>query len=172
MRLLKRIVIAIVVVLALAAGGLFAAAHRAEAGHNHASVVIDRPAASVYRYFTDYEQVKRWVPLLKDIRYVRGDKFEVGAIARLSMDGAEEDEEIVAIEPGKRLGLKLRGTGGDFDELCDYLFDESGGKTTVRVEAHTQYHGLFVLLEPLITPTADQSLDDSLQLLKSIAEKE
>jgi uncharacterized protein YndB with AHSA1/START domain len=159
-------------VLAIVIAGDVAWAHRPDAGHNQASVTVDRPAAQVYRYFTDYEQVKRWVPLLKGIKFVRGDKFEVGAVARLTMEGAEEDEEIAAIEPNKRLGLKLHGTGGEFDEVCDYLFDESGGKTTVRVDAHTQYHGLFVLLEPVITPAADKSLDDSLKLLKSIAEKE
>jgi uncharacterized protein YndB with AHSA1/START domain len=172
MKWLKRIALVILTLVVFTCLGLFAAAQRSDAGHNHATIQIARPAGPVYRYFTDYEQVKRWVPLLKGITYVKGDKFEVGAVARLTMEGAQEDEEIVAIEPGKRLGLKLHGTGGEFDEDCDYLFDEAGGVTTVRVEAHTKYHGGFVLLEPLITPAADQSLADSLAQLKALAEKE
>jgi uncharacterized protein YndB with AHSA1/START domain len=172
MRWLKRIALTLTGLIALAALGLFAAAHRADAGHNHASVVIDRPAVAVFRYFTDYAQVKRWVPMLQGIKYVRGDGFAVGSVARLSMQGAEEDEEIVAIEPGRRLGLRLSGTGGEFDEVCDYLFDEAGGKTTVRVEAHTRYHGAFLLLEPIITPSADDALAGALGKLKVLAERE
>ena len=172
MKWLKRIAFVVVALVAIPIVALLIAGRRSNAGHNHASVVIDRPAASIFRYFTDYEQVKRWVPSLQAVKYIRGDAFQVGAVVRLSMKGAEQDEEIVAIEPGRRLGLKLWGAGGEFDEDCDYWFDEAAGKTTVRVEAVTRYHGAFVLLEPIITPSADRALADVLGKLKVLAESE
>jgi uncharacterized protein YndB with AHSA1/START domain len=170
---IKRVALAVVVVVVAVVVGLFAAAHRDGAGHNHASVVIERPAAAAWKYVADYQQVKRWVPMLKTVTHVRGpDAFAVGAVARLEMEGAAEDEELLAVEPNKKLSMKLTGTNGEFDEVCDYTFDEKDGKTTVTADAHTDYHGMYLLLEPLITPAADKAVAESLHNLKLLVEKE
>lgn len=180
MKWVVRILLAVVGLVVLAASSLWLAGFREGAGRNSATVEIHRPAAQVWRYLRDDELVKKWAIGLTEIEHVNPEVKEVGA--RLRMVGGQGNQrmememEITAWEPMRRIAFKLASVGHaseGFRETGEYLLEESGGRTRISLTTHSTYYPFWIqLMEPVITPAAQKSLEQSLANLKRLVEAE
>jgi len=169
---LVRLAIGVVAVLSLLLLALFVAGKRRGAGHNEAAIDVARPAADVFVYFTDLERAKLWVGGLTEATRLPDGHRRLTVM----VDGerTDLDEDWATLEPSPRIVMKLRpplDQPQTFIERADWTFAEHGGVTTVRVSADTQYHGLFALLESLITKAAQKKIEEhDLPTLKRVVE--
>jgi uncharacterized protein YndB with AHSA1/START domain len=179
---LKRIGLGVLALLLLAAIGWGAVLMRPERAHNTVSLWIDRPAAQVFEHFSDRAKLMKWVTSVKKIEPWSGEKgLQVGARTRVTMqlEGGDPifvDEEIRAVEPGRRLLLALTWADpamGSFEELADWTLTEESGRTRVSGDALTHYHGaLMRLMEPVMTWSAQAKLPQDMARLKANVEAE
>jgi uncharacterized protein YndB with AHSA1/START domain len=123
--------------------GLWLAGMRPGHGHVVAEVVIDRPAAQVFRWLMDDDLAKKWIGGLEEIREVSAPAGggEVGKKLRLieSYNGqrVEMDMEVTKFEKDRALSVLVSSVGdpkNGFTETGDYTLAEQGGKTRVRFE--------------------------------------
>ena len=182
MKWLRRIGLGVLALLVAAAVAWGAVLMRPGRSHNEVSIVVDRPAAQVFDHFSDASKLMKWVTSVKRVDpWSGGQGLQPGARTRITMqlEGSEPivvDEEIRAVEPGRRLLLALTWADpsmGSFDELADWTLTEENGRTRVGVDAVTRYHGtLMALMEPLMTWGAQAKLPQDLARLKANAEAE
>ncbi|HUK51653.1 MAG TPA: SRPBCC family protein [Candidatus Binatia bacterium] len=180
MKWLWRILGGTVVVVVVCIAGLWLAGMRSGHGHNAGSVVINRPAAQVWRYLSDDELTKKWLPSLSEIRHLTPGVTGAGEklLLKESYKGqvVEMMMTMTRVEPPRRMEFTLEGLGdpsNGFMEKAQYVLEEKDGKTQVTLSGDTEYYGRFVrLMEPLITPAADKKLGEDLLRLKSIVEAE
>ena len=180
MKWVGRILLAVVGLVVLAALSLWLAGFRDGAGRNSATVEINRPAAQVWRYLQDDELVKKWVIGLTEIEHLNPEVKGVGA--RLRMVGGQGNErmememEITAFEEPRHIAFKLAPVGHaseGFRETGEYLLEESGGHTRITLTTHSIYSPFWIqLMEPVITPAAQKSLEQSFANLKRLVESE
>lgn len=165
----------------LAVVGLVIAGHRAGAGHNETSIEINRPPAQVWTHFTRIEKLKAWIPYMTEIRLESGDEVKTGSVLHMKAVMGDEvtraDEQVLSFEPARRLELKISTLPGDpqgFDERAVFtLEDLGGGRTRVHGTADSRYFGAMVeLLEPIITRSAQQSMEADFARLKANVEAE
>ncbi len=163
--------------LGCAALALFAASHRDAAGHNEASISIAAPAREVWPYFADLELCKAWISGLEEYRVIPEGEPREGSQLLLSvrLDGEvfQLIEDVVAFEPASRLVLHIRAGGdaeGAFDELAEFTLVERNGRTEVLASADTDYHGLYQLFEPFMTPAAQDKIEHDLSMLHDVVE--
>ncbi len=154
--------------------------HAAQSRSERREVLIDRPAAQVWRYITVDSLTLKWVGGLKEIHHVRGPVGAVGEVLQMSegVEGQkfEMEMEITAFEPNRHFGFTLRSLGDPnygFHEVGEYQLEENGGRTRLRLSGTSEYFGfIFKLLEPMITPSAQKKLVQDLARLKSLVEAE
>lgn len=162
----------------IAVGALFALGFRRDAGKVASSVVIDRPPAAVWPWITKPDRQKQWISWLIEIRPLTESTEGVGSRALWVMEDKNNNGqkmeitgEIVSVEPGQSVGVKL-WSDGMFDGIASYnLVDLGKGET--RMESKGAYHyqqGFARLMEPLITPQAKKKMDSDLAKLKSLVE--
>jgi len=180
MKWVWRILGGIAVLVALCVAGLWLAGMRKGHGYNAGSVEINRPAAQVWRYLTDDELTRKWLPSLSEIRHLTPGVTGAGEKLRLTErykdQVVEMDMTMTRVEAPRRMEFTLEGLGdpaNGFTEQAGYLLEEKDGRTRVTLSGQTEYHGAFVrLMEPLITPAADKKLAEDLLRLKALVEAE
>src|SRR2546430_15485717 len=139
---------ATVALLSVALLALFFAGHRDGAGHVQASIEIDRKPEQVFAHFTDVEKFKKWVPYAKEITIDGGELREgakVHLVIQLGDDLTPMDEEVLALEPNRRLELHLQSPPGEsqgFVEHEVFSLDELGGHTRGAAGSGSTYRGL------------------------------
>lgn len=180
MKWLRRILGAVVGLIALAAMALYLAGFRSGHGRNSVTVEIARPPAQVFRYLTDDELVKRWVGGLVEIKHLNESVPGVGARMHMVEVYREErvpmEMEITGFDANRGIKFRINSAGDPsdgFTEAGEYLLEPTGTGTRLTLSATSEYHGFLPrLFEPLITPEAQKKLQEDLARLKGLVEAE
>lgn len=129
--------------------------------HTEARVDVPRPRAAVFASATEAANLPRFfrgkgpVPAIERAEMLDGATLAVGAVRRIhNSDGSAVDEEIRALEPGRRHTYRLvRGIRFPFSALVrwgegDWTFDDLPAGTRVV------WRYRFALTTPLVYPLA------------------
>ncbi len=182
MKWIVRILGGLVALLVLCVAGLWVAGMRPGHGHVVAEIEIDRPAPQVFRWLAEDERVKKWVGGLTEVRLVSapagggevGKKFHM--VEYYNAQRVDMEMEVTKFEKDRALSLLISSVGDPnnaFTETGDYMLSEQNGKTRLRFEVQTKYSGFVLgLLEPLITPKAQEKLQEDFHRMKELAEAE
>ena len=165
------LIIAVVILLALGA--------RTDANRLQASVTIRRGPDAVWPYLYEPEKLKSWVTWLKKVESDREGPPAVGAHAVWVMEDMNNggaimriNSEVEAVEPNRRLAVKLSAAEG-FDGTAVYsLTDLGGGATRLECDSRYTFHNAFAkLLSPLIFPSARKKMLGDMDRLRASLEK-
>jgi carbon monoxide dehydrogenase subunit G len=145
-----------------------------------ATIDVARPPEVVFAWVTEPERVKRWIGWLKEIRNVTPEQGAVGARQVWVMEDRnnnnqlmEIDTEFVGYQPPTALTARVSATEGFTGTITYGLEPLGNGQTRLRYEGAYEFdHWLAKLLEPVITRSAQQKLDEDLARLKQQAEAE
>jgi uncharacterized membrane protein len=143
-----------------------------------AAVDIATPAPVVFAHVREPEHVKSWLSWLVEIRQLTPGVHGVGAREIWVMEDRnngnqrmEIHAEVVGYEENRRLASKVTAAEG-FEGLVEFALEPVGeARTRLRYDAaYTFHHWLARLMEPLITRSAQQKLEEDLARLKQQAE--
>jgi uncharacterized protein YndB with AHSA1/START domain len=162
--------LAVLVLLALGGG-------RGQARHV-ATVEIARPAGVVFQWITEPQRLTSWVGWVVEIQALTKDNGVVGSRQLWVMEDRNNNNqrmeiqtEITRAEPDQLLETRLNVPEGFTGTVTYELqpIDASRTHLTYRATYHYQ-HWLAKLLEPVISRSAQQKLQEDLQRLKQQAE--
>jgi carbon monoxide dehydrogenase subunit G len=145
-----------------------------------ASIEVARPPAVVFAWVSEPERVKRWLGWLKEIRPVSPVQDQPGARQIWVMEDRnnnnqlmEIDTEFLIYKEPTSLTARVSSVEG-FTGTVEYALEALGpDRTRLRYTGSYQFHHwLAKLLEPVITRSAQQKLEDDLARLKEQAEAE
>jgi uncharacterized membrane protein len=158
------LVICVVVLLAL--GG-----YRGES-RLVASIDIAKPPGTVFPFITQPEKLKSWVSWLVEVKevaparqvWVMEDRNNNNQLMNIETD-------IVRADPGRLLEVNVAAAEG-FTGNIRYELESSGSEQTrlTYVGSYKFQHWLAKLLEPVISRSAQQKLEDDLRRLKQQVE--
>jgi uncharacterized protein YndB with AHSA1/START domain len=166
------VVVAVVVLLAL--GGARGQGRLVE------TVEIAQPAAVVFKWITEPPRLKSWIGWLVDIQMLTPEVGRVGSKHVWVMEDRNNNNqrmdiavETTRVEPDRLLEVQLNVPSG-FTGTVTYELQPMDQKRTLLMYRGTyQYqHWLAKLLEPVISRSAQQKLEEDLQRLKQLAEAE
>ena len=169
----RRILFAFFCVIVFGVLTLFVLGFRANAGRNHLEIEINRPPAQVFPWLTEGGKLKQWVTGLTDVTQLTPGPEQVGTKVRYTVvdngQKASIDLTITAFEPNKALGVRVETDA--FVNDVRYELSEHDGKTRLESTGVAKYKiWLAKLLEPLITPDVQKSLQDDAGKLKRLVE--
>jgi len=95
---------------------------------------VRAPVEKVWALLADHEGMKRWMPVREVVRRRPGapDPNGVGAVRTIRGMGLALEEEIVAFEPGKRLGYRLTAGAPIRNHAGEVTLAPDGAGTRVR----------------------------------------
>ncbi len=107
------------------------------------TILIDRPADTVFAFFADPANDQKWRPHVKEI--VAQGAISVGAtihqvVAGPGGRGIPADIEVTAYEPPTRYAFKV--TAGPARPVGEYRFTTSGNATEVTFELRAELSGV------------------------------
>lgn len=142
------------------------------------SVDIARPAPTVFAWVSRPERLESWVGWLVDVRDLTPGQPGVGARQVWVMEDRNNDNqrmdiesEIVGYEPDRLLVARVSAAEGFTGEVRYELEPMDGNRTRLTYRASYQYeHWLAKLLEPVISRSAQQKLEEDIARLKQQVE--
>jgi uncharacterized protein YndB with AHSA1/START domain len=155
---------------------LFALGRLPNAGRMQASTEIDAPAAKVWAFLDNEQNMKQWVSWLVDVN--RSGPRGAGSTLTVTMKDENNGGQIMRIEsrcteyvPGSRITESMNAP--DFDGTQSYrLTDLGNGRTRLEVDGSFHFSQWFAnLMTPLIMPAAKSKLEGDLGHLKELVEK-
>jgi len=166
------VILAVVVLLALGGG-------RGESSHE-TSVEIARPARIVFTWISEPDRVKSWVGWLIDIKSLTPGKAAVGARQIWVMEDRNNNNqrmdietEVTQLETDRLLEARLNVPGAFTGTVTYELQPLDPNRTRLVYRGTFKYeHWLAKLLEPVISRSAQQKLEEDLERLKQKAEAE
>jgi uncharacterized protein YndB with AHSA1/START domain len=145
-----------------------------------ASIEISRPADVVFDWITEPARVQSWVGWLVEIQSLTPGDHTVGSREVWVMEDRnnnnqrmEIQSEIIRFEKDRTLATRVHTPGG-FEGTVSYALEPIGADRT-RLQYLGDYrfeHWLAKLLEPVISRSAQQKLEEDLARLKQLAEAE
>jgi uncharacterized protein YndB with AHSA1/START domain len=166
------IVLCVIVLLAMGGG-------RGESRLS-ATVDIERPAGVVFTWITEPEHVKSWVGWLVEIKTITPQVSGVGAREVWVMEDRNNNNQRMAInsevtrhDPDRLLETRLHSPEGFSGTVVYQLHSMDANRTRLTYTADYKFeHWLAKLLEPVISRSAQQKLDEDVARLKQRAEAE
>ena len=142
--------------------------HRTE----HA-VEIDAPASAIFPYLVESEKRLAWMGALVESEQLTGGRPGIGTRFRDVFEEygqrIEIDAELVEVDPGRRLRVRLDANG--FDAVSTQELEEARDRTRVKAVVETDYKMLAArLLGPVVARHAQKQLEADLARLKEIVE--
>ena len=145
-----------------------------------ATIEIARPASVVFDWITRPSRVQSWVGWLIEIQSLSPGEQTIGSREVWVMEDRnnnnqrmEIESEIVGLDQNRVLSTRLHSPGG-FEGTVTYSLEPMGADRT-RLQYLGDYkfeHWLAKLLEPVISRSAQQKLEEDLARLKQLAEAE
>lgn len=180
MKWIKRILLALVVLLTLAVAVLAFLSSRPGADELKVIVDVNKPPAAVWNYLEEPEKLKSWVGWLKEIREATPGKRGVGTSQVWVMEdrnngnaAMEITGEVIAYEPDRSKTIRAT-VPGVFSGQTEYLVENLGGGRS-RLIQHGRYtfNSAFTkLFTPLIMNSAASKGKEDMQRLKQKVEAE
>ncbi len=169
----RRILFAFFCAVALGALTMFLMGFRANAGRNSLAIEINRPAAQVFPWLIEPDKLKQWVTGLAEMKQLTPGPIQVGTKARDTIvegnQKATADLTFTSFEQNRMIGVHLETDA--FSNDVRYELAEHDGKTRLTSTSVAKYKiWLAKLMEPVITPSVQQSLQDDMGKLKKLVE--
>ena len=136
------------------------------------SVHIDKPAADVFSFVSDFANDAKW-----QSGVVRSEQTSAGPLGKGTTGqtvqkfmGRElkNDLEGTTFEPPKRFGAKTTSGPVQFEVMC--TLEEMGGGTHMTVHMEGEPGGFFKVAEGMVKNELNKSLDTDLAKLKQMLE--
>lgn len=145
-----------------------------------ASIDIARPPGTVFAWVSKPEKLKSWVGWLIDVRDLTPNQTGVGARQVWVMEDRNNNNqrmdiasEVIRHDQDRVLEAKVSAAAGFTGEVRYELEPMNANKTKLTYRAHYKFdHWLAKLLEPVISRSAQQKLEEDLQRLKQQVEAE
>lgn len=177
MRIVKWALLGLGALLLLAVVALVLLGRRAGAGRNDATIEIDRPREEVYAWISEPTKLTQWVDWLVEVRQEPPGpdgqvRREVWVMNDPNTQGRMELATTMTRIDAPRFVEATVSTAGMFDGTVSYeLTEVRPGRTRLDYRSHFTYGPwLYRLIEPLVTPQAQQKLVSDLERLKQKAE--
>ena len=143
-----------------------------------ASVDIAKPPSTVFTWVSRPEKLKSWVGWLVDIRDLTPSQTGVGSRQVWVMEDRNNNNQLMDIatevtkhEADRVLEAKVSAAEGFTGDVRYELEPMNASKTKLTYRAHYKFdHWLAKLLEPIISRSAQQKLEEDLQRLKQQVE--
>jgi uncharacterized protein YndB with AHSA1/START domain len=163
--------------LVLAVATLIALGSRSSAGRFETTVEIAQPAPVVFEWISEPARLKAWVGWLIDVQQVTpgtgvGSR-EVWVMEDRNNNNQRMDiaTEITKHEPDRVLEARVSAAEGFTGEVRYELESADSSKTRLTYTANYKFdHWLAKLLEPVISRSAQQKLEEDLKRLKQQVE--
>lgn len=164
------LVLAVVILLALGGGR--------GTSHLEASVEVDRPPAVVFTWITEPDRLREWVGWLVEIRPLTAQRLQPGAREIWVMEDRnnnnqrmEIETEIIEHRANEAVTARLTAAEGFTGRVVYGLTPLGADRTRLTYAADYEFHHwLAKLLNPVITRSAQQKLEEDLARLKQRAE--
>jgi uncharacterized membrane protein len=137
------------------------------------SIEIDRPAAEVFAFVSDFPTNPKWQRGQRSCRWTSDPPLRVGSTyeqhARFLGKDMVNSFEVLEVAPGRR--VKFASTGGSFP-LAITRTVEPLGESRARFSEHVDGEpgGFFRIAEPLLRPLVKQSIKRDFPRLKALLE--
>jgi uncharacterized protein YndB with AHSA1/START domain len=166
------VLLAVVVLLAIGGG-------RGE-GRLVTTVEIAKPASVVFKWITEPPRLKSWIGWLVDIQMLTPEVGRVGSRHVWVMEDRNNNNqrmdievETTRVEPDRLLEVRLNVPAGFTGTVTYELQPMDANRTHLTYRGTYRYdHWLAKLLEPVISRSAQQKLQEDIQRLKQLAEAE
>jgi uncharacterized protein YndB with AHSA1/START domain len=134
------------------------------------SILIDRPPSAVWAVVVDLESHPRWRPALLEFRQVSEGLLTVGSriheVIRWRGRSIALEDEVSAIEPERRLGIRGGWKAADFE--LNLLLEASGSGTAVTFDWTFQPKSLLMhVAAPLLKGTLERVTAEELEGLRT-----
>ena len=135
------------------------------------TIEIASPPDDVFAFVTDLDNLPRWQPTVRDVRWDgdlhEGAEFEetremLGRRARSRL-------AVVALDPDRELSLRV--VEGPVPLTVRHLFEPAGAGTRVTLEAEGEAGGLMRLAAPIAERAAARQATQDLERLKRLIEE-
>jgi uncharacterized protein YndB with AHSA1/START domain len=166
--------------LLLAVVILLAIGMRPGAGRFETSIEIARPAPVVFSWITEPDRVKSWIGWMIEIRSLTPGQTGVGTREVWVMEDRNNNNqrmdievETTRVDPNRALEASLKAAMGFTGRVAYELEPLDANRTRLTYTASFDYaNWLARLMEPLISRSAGQKLQEDLERLKQKAEAE
>lgn len=136
------------------------------------TITIHRPAAEVFAYLADLENLPRWNYAIQQTRKVSPGPVAVGTRyeqVRTVPTRQEESLEVVELEAGRR--LTVRGTLNRLPAHLEYHLESAGETTVLSNTVDLEARGPLALVSPIATRQIKAAVAENLGVLKSLLEQ-
>ena len=134
------------------------------------TIKIDRPAGDVFAFLTDLDNLARWQPSVREIRWEgelhEGAEFE--ETRELLGRRARSRLEVVALEPEREFSIRV--IEGPVALTVRHLLEPTDGGTRLTLEAEGEAGGLMRLAAPIAERAAARQASQDLERLKALVE--
>jgi uncharacterized membrane protein len=145
-----------------------------------AQIDIAKPAGTVFAWVSQPAKLKSWVGWMVDVRDLTPSQSGVGSRQVWVMEDRNNNNQLMNIasevtrhEPDRVLESRVSAAEGFTGEVRYELEPIDASKTKLTYVANYKFeHWLAKLLEPIISRSAQQKLEEDLQRLKQQVEKE
>jgi len=140
--------------------------------HVNDSVVIDEPAAEVFAFVADHENLPAWTVGVKNAQRLTAGPPAAGS--RYRVEGkllgrtVRSSYQVTAFEPGR--GFTGTMTSPMFGFTEQYRFEPDHGATRVTMTAVVEPHGIFRLLTPVMAAGVRRQVRADHRRLKTVLE--
>ncbi len=167
----KSVVLIFVGIVVLLVAGLWVASMRAGAGRNEIVLEINKPALQVFPWLVEPDKMKQWITGMTEMTQLTPGPVGVGTksrdVVKMGSETTVMNVEITAFDQDRLLAAHI-----DSDAFTDdirYVLSEQNGKTRLEYTGDARYKSrVFALLEPLITPAAQQKLVEDTAKLRAL----
>jgi uncharacterized protein YndB with AHSA1/START domain len=176
MNFLIRLLKLLLGLLLLAAVVAWFAARRGDRGYIEEEVTIDRPAATVFRWITSEDLLRRWISDLVKLERVDASRSEGVSNTVFRIDeliGSRRvalDAEITRVVPNQDVQVEIRPANrgaDDFSSNVEFKLLPNGDYTRVVFSSQTEFKGIFDrIFEPVFTFLVARKIREDLSRLK------
>lgn len=136
-------------------------------------VEIERPAAEIFAYISNFENNPQWQNGMIDCRFTSEGPLRLGSTyvqqARFMGRTIESTFEVLAYQPGRM--VKAGTTGGSFPITFQRMVDpQANGSSRVSAIITGDASGFFKLAEALMKPMVQRQIEGDYARLKRILE--
>jgi uncharacterized membrane protein len=136
------------------------------------SVVIARPADTVFAFVADHENLPAWTVGVKQSRRLTAGPPAAGSeyrvVGTLLGRPVESRYQVTAFEPGRGFDGTMTSPMFGFSE--QYRFEPAPGGTRVSMSAALEPHGVFRFLSPVMTAGVRRQVRADHRRLKTVLE--
>jgi carbon monoxide dehydrogenase subunit G len=134
------------------------------------TIEIGRPPHEVFAFLTDLENLTRWQPTVREVRWEGelrvGSRFE--ETREMLGRRATSTLEVVALDPGREFSIRV--VEGPIPLEVRHLLEPAAGGTRLALEVEGEAAGLMRLAAPIAERAAARQAGQDLATLKGILE--